>query len=140
MSSLLIIGRHEWVTIPEFGMEGIPAKVDTGAYSSSIHCSHNALIGDRLEFILLDIGIPGYTGKTLSTTRFKKKKVKNSFGQTEERFIITTEVEIMGKSFKADFSLSNRSELRFPILLGRKMLKNRFQVDVSKKFISNNIS
>ncbi len=139
MSPLLIIGRHEWVTIAEFGMAGIPAKVDTGAYTSSIHCAHSALVEDRLEFILLDKGIPGYTGKTLSTSRFKKKKVKNSFGQTEERFIITTEVEILGKSFKADFSLSNRSELRFPILLGRKMLKKRFLVDVSKKFISKNI-
>ena len=37
---------------------------------------------------------------------------------------------------RAEFSLSNRGNLKFPVLLGRKILRNRFLIDVTKKDLS----
>lgn len=49
----------------------------------------------------------------------------------EERYVITTGVLIFNKLIKTEFSLTDRSAMKYPILLGRKFLVKRFIVDVS---------
>lgn len=118
----------------------VEAKIDTGAYTSSIHCSDIHVIeeGDKqkLSFHILDDSIPGLTQREFITSDFKQKTIKSSFGQSEERFVIKTKVLIFGELIETSFSLSNRDNLKYPILLGRKFLKKRFIVDVSKKNLS----
>ncbi|HBN02666.1 MAG TPA: clan AA aspartic protease, partial [Bacteroidetes bacterium] len=63
---------------------------------------------------------------------FKTKKVRSSNGIVTNRYQIKMDVEINGHSFRTTFNLSNRSKMRFPTLLGRKLLGNRFIVDVTK--------
>jgi len=45
-------------------------------------------------------------------------------------------VKIFDEEITAEFSLSDRDALRFPILLGRKILRDRFLIDVTKKNLS----
>ena len=52
--------------------------------------------------------------------------------QIEKRYIIKTIVKIGPKRIKAIISLSDRAKMRYPVLIGRKLLKNRFVVDVSE--------
>ncbi len=143
----LFLGRTEKLDFPELGLIGIDAKIDTGAYGCSIHCSKIEIVNENgetfLHFILLDPSHPAYNNKNFFFKEFEDRTVKNSFGQTEKRFIIRTPVLIFGKLIKTEFSLSNRGTLRFPILLGRKLLKRGFVVDVSKtdlSFKSKNIN
>lgn len=49
----------------------------------------------------------------------------------EERYVITTDILIFNKRIKTEFSLSDRSTMKYPILLGRKLLAKRFVVDVA---------
>lgn len=130
------LGRSDKLDLPELGLYDIDSKIDTGAYSCSIHCSNIEVVEkDReryLHFILLDPSHPAYNNKSFYFKEFKEKMVKNSFGQAEKRFVIRTPVKIYNKLFNSEFSLSNRGNLRFPILLGRKLLKMGFLVDVSK--------
>ena len=130
------LGRSDKLDLPELGLYDIDSKIDTGAYSCSIHCSNIEVIEkDReacLHFILLDPSHPAYNNKSFFFRDFKEKMVKNSFGQAEKRFVIRTPVKIYNKIYNSEFSLSNRGNLRFPILLGRKLLKKGFLVDVSK--------
>ncbi len=118
----------------------VEAKIDTGAYTSSIHCSEiNLLERDGkqvLSFHILDDQIPGLTQREFIAESFLQKKIKNSFGQSEERFVIKTAIRVFGHTFETYFSLSNRDNLKYPILLGRKFLRKRFIVDVSRKNIS----
>ena len=86
-----------------------------------------------LEFILLDEEHPEFTGMPFRVKKFEQREIRNSFGEAELRYVIKTRVRIGGRLIRAEFSLSNRGNLRFPVLLGRKILRNRFLIDVTKK-------
>ena len=136
----LIIGARDKIDLPEFGLYELPCKVDTGAATSAIHC-YQVLLKEiegkeMITFRLLDPAHEAYNGKEFRTDNFKEKKVKSSFGHTEYRYVIKCKVLIFGKKFETEFTLADRIQMRYPILLGRKLLRRRFIVDVSRKDLS----
>ena len=131
-----ILGRSDRVDLPGLGLEDIQAKIDTGAYTSSLHCLRAEVINDQLEFVLLDEEHPEFTGIKYTFKKFEQREIKNSFGEAELRFVIKTKVKIFDHVIKAEFSLSDRGNLKFPVLLGRKILRHRFLIDVTKKDLS----
>lgn len=133
-----ILGRSDRVDLPGLGLTDIHAKIDTGAYTSSLHCSRAEIIDGKLEFVLLDEEHPEFTGMKFTFEEYDQREIKNSFGEAELRFIIKTTVKIHNRTFKTQFSLSDRDNMKFPILLGRRVLKNRFLIDVSKTDVSFN--
>ncbi|MGB3619452.1 MAG: RimK/LysX family protein [Catalinimonas sp.] len=137
--SKLLIGRADEIDLPELGLEGIAAKVDTGAYTSSIHCSEVKLLEHDgrpvLSFHILDEDHADLAQREFRTEAFDRKQVRNSFGHVEERFAIRTQLYIFGQTFPTVFTLSNRADMRYPVLLGRKFLNGRFVVDPVKKNI-----
>jgi len=133
---VIVLGRSDRVDLPDLGLQNIHAKVDTGAYTSSLHCSHAKVVDGKLEFVLLDEEHPEFTGMPFVVRKFVQREVRNSFGEAELRYVIKSRIRIHGRLIRAEFSLSNRGNLRFPVLLGRKILHHRFLIDVSKKNIS----
>ena len=131
------IGRRELVDFPELGLYGITAKVDTGAYTTALHCHDIREENGVLYFKLLDPSHPDYTKKEQKFTEYYQKEIKNSFGEVEKRYIIKTIVKIGPKRIKSLISLTDRGTMRYSVLIGRKLLKNRFIVDVA---LLNNIS
>jgi len=133
------IGWKEVVDLPDLDIYGVPAKVDTGARTSVLHCSHIQLIkkGRKqfVEFRPLDIHQPP-TGTYLFPFH-SERKIKNSFGQEENRYVINTTVSLFGESHAIEISLRDRSGMEFPILLGRSFLRKRFIVDVARSNLSN---
>jgi hypothetical protein len=130
-----IIGRKEKISLPKLGLKLVWAKIDTGAYTSSLHAEEIREEERRSKKVLcFKILMPdhvGFTGKTLVFEEYREKKVKNSFGQTEIRYLIQTKIKLAGESFLAEFTLSDRSSMKNSILLGRKILRDRFLVDVN---------
>ncbi len=131
-----ILGRYDRVDLPELGLYSIHAKVDTGAYTSSLHCHLATVTNGVLEFILLDEEHPEFTGLKFTFSDFEERDIKNSFGEVERRFVITTTLKIFNEDITTEFSLGNRGSLKFPILIGRKIVRNRFLIDVTKKNLS----
>jgi len=135
-----IIGRKDKVDIPFLSIENIPVKIDSGAYSSSIHCSSIELIENsskkQLEVIFLDESNSNFSGKKYIFTEFRKKKVKSSTGDEQERYFIQLPVVIFNREYLTDFSLTRRNGLRNPILLGRKLTNNHFIIDTSMTNLS----
>ena len=125
------IGRREFIDFPELGLIGIVAKVDTGAYTTALHCHDIKETDGVLCFKLLDPTHPDYTEREQRFTEYSQKEIKNSFGEVEKRYIIKTVIKIGRKRIKALISLTDRGTMRYPVLIGRKLLKNRFVVDVS---------
>lgn len=136
-----IIGRLEYVDIPDFDLIGIEAKIDTGAYNGAIHVSMITEFErdgkDWIRFILLDEEHPEYHGKAFETDEFEQKKVKSSNGEIQHRYVIPVTIKLKDLELKAKLSLSNRKELRYPILIGRKILKKHFIVDTEQTFTHN---
>ena len=136
----LIIGSKDKVDFPKLKLYNIDAKIDTGAYTSSIHCNNIKIQrkGEKkyVSFNLLDPSHPDYDHRKISLRLHKTKKIKNSFGQSEKRFIVVTEIILFDKKYEVELSLSDRSKMKYPILLGRKLLKKGFIVDISRSNIS----
>lgn len=127
-----LIGRREQVDFPDLGIFGITAKIDTGAYTTAVHC-HDIHVKDGvLHFKLLDPGHPEYNEQNHSSQDFSQKDIRNSFGESERRYLIRTRVQMGKRIVKSLISLTNRGTMRYPVLIGRKFLKGRFVVDVSK--------
>ncbi len=131
-----VLGRYDRVDLPGLGLKNIHAKVDTGAYRCSLHCQSAKVINGVLEFVLLDEEHPEFTGMKFTADTFHERDIKNSFGEVERRYVITTTIKIFNEEITAEFSLSNRGSLKFPILLGRKILQSRYLIDVKRKNLS----
>jgi hypothetical protein len=136
-----IIGRLEYVTIPDFDLSGIEAKIDTGAYNGAIHVS---LVSEMerdgkkyIRFILLDEQHPEYHGRAFETDEFSERRVRSSNGEIQHRYAIPVTIILKGLELKTTLSLSNRKDLRYPILLGRKVIKKHFIIDASETFTDN---
>ncbi|MEP1034268.1 RimK/LysX family protein [Ekhidna sp.] len=128
----LIIGRLDIVDLPDLGVEDIHAKVDTGAYRSSLHCKKVHEAGGVLYFTIhTDTGYQEY-----ETIDWTQKVVKSSNGKAQKRYVIKTRIRIFQKNYMASISLTDRSEMKNPLLIGRKMLSRKFIVDVSEKNLS----
>jgi hypothetical protein len=134
-----IIGKNELIELPEYGVEAVKAKVDTGARTSAIHASNIKLkrINGKnvISFYLL-----GNHKQKLEFEEFTSRHVKSSNGHSELRFSIKLLVKFYGKKYRTEFTLTKRSEMNFPVLLGRRFLRNRFIVDVSKMYVSSTIT
>lgn len=131
-----VIGRREFVDFPELGLFNLEAKIDTGAYTSSIHCKDiilKTIDGKQvLFFTLLDDSHPEYSERAHLSQNFSRKKIKNSFGEMEERYVIKTLVRVERKNIRTTISLSDRENMRYPVLIGRRLIKGKFIVDVNK--------
>jgi len=136
MTEKKIIGRRERVDFPELGLKGITAKIDTGAYTAALHCQSISIKNidgvPTLCFIPLHHSHTGYTGEEVRFTEFTSKGIKSSFGETETRYIIKTKIKIARKTIRSIVSLTDRGSMRYPLLIGRRLLKRKFIVDVSQ--------
>lgn len=133
MKKLPHIGRIELVSLQDEAVQDVPAKIDTGADSSSVWASSINEKKGVLSFTLFGPGSPYYTGKIITRDKFTTRAVKNSFGVSEFRYRITMDVVINGQRITTFVNLSNRANNRYPILIGRRTLQGNFLVDVSRK-------
>ncbi|MDX5346694.1 MAG: RimK/LysX family protein [Hymenobacteraceae bacterium] len=135
------VGRREMVDFPELDLFDIEAKIDTGAYTSAIHCSdieeEEQPDGSKaICFKLLDESHPQYNHKQFKFKDYTCRAIKNSFGDVQERYIIRTTIQLFEEALEAEFSLSDRSDMKYPVLIGRALLQGHFIVDVSRKNVS----
>jgi len=130
-----IVGRREVISIVDLELYNLDAKVDTGADSNALHCDHIEISKDEtsVSFTLLDEVHEAYHGKRMTFPLYKIKKVKSSNGQLQLRPSIKVSVEFFGKRYKSVISLTDRSDMKFPMLIGRRFLSGRFLVDVEKE-------
>jgi hypothetical protein len=130
-SNKIKIGRNVHIDLIDYSLQ-VPAKVDTGADSSAISASNIEMLQDgTLQFTLFDKKSPHYDGKRIKTTQYSVAKVRSTTGHQEIRYRVFFSVRIKGKRIRVAFNLSNRSQNRFPILIGRRTISNKFIVDVT---------
>lgn len=124
----LVIGRREWIALPDLGVSPLNAKTDSGARSSSIHAENVTLSEDeRVRFTTTN-----HYGELVSCEApvARLARVKSSSGKAKKRiFIETTAMLVGGFRWQIQVSLANRSEMLCPMLLGRRALSGYFLID-----------
>ena len=131
---LTTIGRAEVIQLLDYDNVSVVAKIDTGADLSSISASNISEQNGVLTFTLFYPGQSGYSGESMvvPTGEYSKTRIANSFGQREIRYVVKLRLKLKDRVVRATFSLSDRSDKLYPILIGRKLLKNKFLVDVAQ--------
>lgn len=143
MQSLTTIGRSEFISFPEFGLEFVPAKTDSGAYRSAIHAENISVTEKDGQKVLGFDALLGHPAAGQSvhfeTTEFKEIEVFNSFGHGEKRYEIKVLCKLAGKRFRTSFSLANRSRKRYPVLMGRRLTNRRFIIDTKESSVDRRL-
>lgn len=125
----LVIGRREWIALPDLGVFPLNAKTDSGARSSSIHAENVELSADEKS---VKFTTTNHYNEVISCESpvARTARVKSSSGKARKRiFIETTAVLAGGFSWSILVSLANRSDMRCPMLLGRRALSGYFLID-----------
>ncbi len=135
-----IVGWREVVALPELGIAGIPAKIDTGARTSSLHAVNVDLFdrdGGEVARFDLDFG-GGRPFRHCEAVRVAHRTITSSNGSAEERLIVKTMLAMGGVEHRVEFSLADRSDMVFPMLIGRTALRKRFLVNPGRSFLVSN--
>ena len=136
----IIIGRKDKVDFPKLKLFNIDVKIDSGAFTSAIHCKDIKLItrgGKKyIKFTIPDSGQSDSNKRAISLPLLKEKKIKNSFGQSERRYVVVTEIFIFNRKYEIELSLADRSKMKYPVLIGRNFLQGRFLIDLSRVNVS----
>lgn len=140
-ATLPLIGWREWAALPQFGVDRIKAKIDTGARSSSLHAFALKRFrrGDA-SWVRFQIH-PAQRKKTPSfdveVEVMEYRLIRSSNGKAARRPVIVTEIEMMGRRWPIELTLASRDEMGFRMLLGREAIRNRFLVDTGSSFYGN---
>lgn len=135
----IVIGRFDKADFPALHLNDIAVKIDTGAYTSSIHCENITEKDNVLHCTFLDEEHPLYNGKKFIFDDFDIVFVRSSNGIIQKRYQVQSNIKLFGKVFKISLSLSDRQEMRYPVLIGRKFLTKKFIVDTELIDVSFNL-
>ncbi|MGJ8665495.1 MAG: ATP-dependent zinc protease family protein [Patiriisocius sp.] len=128
-----VIGRVDKADFPSLKLENIDIKIDTGAFTSSIHCRNVKVENNYLKCTFLDEEHPNYHEKEFTFDTYDVRVVRSSNGETQTRYRILTEIILFKKSYPIFLTLSDRGEMKYPVLIGRKFLNKKFMVDINAK-------
>lgn len=132
------LGWREWVALPEFGVEAIKAKLDTGARTSSLHAfALRRFERDGAQMVRFEIHPHQRSAEDaleVEARVVEERWIRNSGGTRELRPVIVTTVGVGGKQWPIEFTLSRRDQMGFRMLLGRQALRGRALVDPGRSY------
>lgn len=134
---LPIVGWRELVDLPGIALTRIPAKIDTGARTSSLHArviDDFERDGEHLVRFAVDWDDIAHEGEAV---RVDVRGITSSNGLTQHRYVIKTPLRIGTVQFRAELSLADRSDMQFPMLIGRTALRRRFVVDAGHSWLQS---
>ncbi|GHB28026.1 ATP-dependent zinc protease family protein [Salinicola rhizosphaerae] len=120
-----VIGRREMVTLPDLQLT-LCCKADTGARTSALHAEAIEAFEEHghpwVRFLTRTSG--GATPPhECQLPLHDRRKVKSSNGQEEWRYVIRTRLLLGSLDFPIELTLTDRSNMRHPMLLGRRAMR-----------------
>jgi|SRR5688572_14711715 len=132
--ALVVIGWREWVTLPDLGLAGLKAKVDTGARTSAL-CAHAVERSDRrVRFVVHPHQRDTSVAVTAEADLVDERHVRSSSGLVELRLVVRTTLQLGAHTHEVEFTLTDRALLGFRVLLGREALRGRYVVDPASSY------
>ena len=122
------VGLAEEVILVHWGIR-MPARIDTGAATSSLDARNLAVKDGIAEFKLPD----KYGGLELKLPVLKWRVTKSAMGQ-KRRPVVEIDLCLGSKHIRTEVNLMDRSGLNYPMLIGRNVLKKNFVVDCMKSY------
>ena len=137
LANKTVIGQVEWVYVSKV-KENFKGRIDTGAATSSINAvniEHFERDGKKwVRFHLTHS--EGTNADMIEAKVIRTAKIRQSgiLDEKTERPVIELHVRIGDIAHLTEFTLTNRQQMAYPVLIGRTFLRDVILVDVSKEF------
>ena len=140
----LNFGWEEWVALPGLGLPAIKAKVDTGARTSALHAHDIETFGSaakpQVRFNVCPVAGRDDIVITCSAPLIDRREVTSSNGESEQRFVISTQLEVAGKNWPIDVTLTDRGGMNSRMLLGRQALTEHITISATERRLQPELS
>ena len=133
-----VIGWREYVALPDWGIERVRVKTDTGARTSAIHVAEYDELEDgtaRFEVVISER--PKMRTVLVEAPLVREAVVKPSSGKRQRRPVVLTTMRLGGVEKQIEITLVCRKGMLCRMLLGRTALGDDFVVDASRKYLAS---
>jgi hypothetical protein len=135
----VVAGWREWVSLVDFGVPWVKAKLDTGARSSALHAYdiEERVVGGVAH---ASFDVHPWQRSDLDSVRVElpivdRRVVRSSTGHEEERLVVVTTIEVVGIALAAELTLTNRDDMGFRMLVGREAMRGEILVDPGRSYL-----
>lgn len=121
----IIVGLHEWISLPQLGVVGLRAKIDTGASTSSLHATDIKVFtrnNQKWVRFTAHLGTLVQRRHRCEAPLISIKTIKSSNGLTQSRYVISTQLTLGNHTWPVEFTLACRRAMQYRVLLGSKAL------------------
>jgi hypothetical protein len=141
---LITLGWREWLALPDLGIGKIKAKIDTGARTSALHAyfvePYKKDGQKRVKFGIHPNQDDTETEIICDAPVLEERKITDSGGHIESRFVIETTVLIGNIPRVIELTLTNRDTMKFRMLLGRTAINNVCNVNPAASYLLSEVS
>jgi len=135
-----LIGWREWVAFPEWGLEAVKAKIDTGARTSALHAYDLEQFerGGRrwARFVVHPWQRNDNDAQVVEAVLVDQRHVTSSSGAKSLRPVVRAVIDVVGTPHEIEITLTRRDEMGFRMLLGRKAMAGRYLIDPSLSYVA----
>lgn len=132
----IVVGEQEKILLTNLGIV-LPARIDTGATTSSLHAKDIELFErDGEEWVRFSVHDPDLD-QMVEIERKRARRVlitQSNTDEPERRPVVEMRLTVGSNTQLAEFTLSDRSHLEHPALIGRNVLRDLMIVDVAQSF------
>jgi len=135
-----IIGELEHVIIKPEDLR-LKARIDTGAQTSSIGViSQQVFERDGKKWLRFSIKDPANNQPIDFEQRvLRTAKIKRHGAEATERPVVKLKIKLGEIEMEREFTLADRDQYKFPVLIGRNVLGGKYLVDVNRKFAGKQV-
>jgi hypothetical protein len=136
-----VIGLREWINLPDLGMIGLRAKIDTGASTSCLHASDIQPFdreGQPWVRFTAHLGTLVQRRHRCEAQLVSVKTIKSSNGHSQSRYVIRTSLTLGPRQWPVEFTLTCRKTMRYRVLLGSKaLIEGQLLVNPALAYVQN---
>lgn len=140
---LAVLGWKEEAALPDWGIERLRVKLDTGAKTSAIHVSRLTVVdqheldGSTLPVVTMTIPLSRVDSDrvaVVTTPVLGYKSVRDTGAKAEQRPVVRTRLVLGPLDHDIDVTVTDRSGMIFRMILGRQALGGHAVVDPARGY------
>ncbi len=127
------------MSLPDIDVPWIKAKIDTGAQTSALHATGISEFerdgAAWVRFTAHPWQMSDEDAALVELPVHDRRTVRSSSGHAQERPVVLIDVRLGGRTIQAEFTLTDREEMLFRVLIGREALRQGYIVDSGASFL-----
>lgn len=143
IDQILRLGWREWAALPDLGLPAIKVKVDTGARTSALHAFYTEKYQldsvDMVKFLIHPIQTNHDFHVECHAPLIDYREVSDSGGHRNMRYVIETSIVIGNSNWPIEITLTNRDNMRFRMLLGRRAMEARAVIEPGASYLNGKL-